>query len=34
MKLKEIFNLMEEPYVHGRKTPCDIVDFMDDEYFS
>ena len=34
MKLKEIFNLMEQSYVHGRKTPCDIVDFMDDEYFS
>ena len=34
MKLKEIFNLMEEPYVHGRKTPCDIAEFMCDTYYS
>ena len=34
MKLKEIFNLMEQSYVHGRKTPCDIAEFMCDTYYS
>ena len=34
MKLKEIFNLMEQSYVHGRKTPCDISEFMCDTYYS
>jgi hypothetical protein len=34
MKLKEIFNLMEQPYVHDRKTPCDIEEFLDYEYYS
>jgi len=34
MKLKEIFNLMEQPYIHNRKTPYDITEFLDYEYYS
>jgi len=34
MKLKEIFELMEKPYVHNKKTPHDIVEFLEQEYYS
>jgi len=34
MKLKEIFKLMEQDFVHGRKTPCDIAEFLEEEYYS
>ena len=32
MKLKEIFKI--ESIMSGRKIPCDIEKFLDDEYFS
>ena len=32
MKLKDIFKI--EAIMSGRSTPCDIVQFLDDEYFS
>ena len=32
MKLKEIFKI--ENILSGRKTPCDIEKFLDDEYYS
>ena len=32
MKLKDIFKI--EAIMSGRATPCDIVQFLDDEYFS
>tara|TARA_A100000171_G_scaffold51744_1_gene67111 strand:- start:2558 stop:2806 length:249 start_codon:yes stop_codon:yes gene_type:complete len=32
MKLKEILKIDE--IMSGRKTPCDIVEFLEDEYYS
>ncbi len=32
MKLKEIFKI--ENILSGRKTPCDIEKFLDEEYFT
>jgi hypothetical protein len=32
MKLREILKITE--VLTGRKTPCDILEFLDDEYYS
>jgi len=32
MKLKDIINIMS--IVHERKTPCDIPEILDEEYYS
>ena len=32
MKLKDIINIMS--IVHGKKTPCDIPEILDEEYYS
>tara|TARA_B100001939_G_scaffold330692_1_gene328044 strand:+ start:366 stop:626 length:261 start_codon:yes stop_codon:yes gene_type:complete len=32
MKLKDIINIMS--IIHGKKTPCDIPEILDEEYYS